>query len=59
MDHVKSFKDLFESIPDHKKIVIITFLIKKVNFSTECRLLKSDINLLCLECKNIILQQNE
>ena len=28
MDNVKYFKDLFESIPDYKKIVLLMFLIK-------------------------------
>ena len=28
MNNVKLFKDLFESIPDYKKFVILMFLIK-------------------------------
>ena len=28
MDNVSDFKDLFESIPDYKKIVFLMFLIK-------------------------------
>ena len=33
MNNVNFFKDLFESIPDYKKIVLLMFLIKNdVNF---------------------------
>ena len=47
MDNVNSFKDLFESIPDYKKIVLLLFLIKNVvNFLYECGFLKGDINYL-------------
>ena len=41
MNNVNYFKDLFESIPDYKKIVLLLFLIKNdVNFSYECGSLK-------------------
>ena len=47
MDIKNYFKDLFESIPDYNKIVLLMFLIKNdVNFLYECRFLKSDINFL-------------
>ena len=47
MDNVNYFKDLFESIPDYKKIVLIMFLIKNdYDFSYECGFLKGDINFL-------------
>ena len=49
MDNVNYFKDLFESIPDYRKIVLLIFLIqndknllKRIGFS------KNDINLLNL-----------
>ena len=29
MDNVNQYKDLIESIPDHRKIVLLLFLIKK------------------------------
>ena len=54
------FKDLFESIPDHRKLVLIIFL-----FQNDKNLLKGigfnklDINLLNLEFKNILLEQHE
>ena len=37
MDHVKCFKDLFDSIPDYRKIVIIIFSNKiDVDLINEC-----------------------
>ena len=60
MDNVKYFKDLFESIPDYKKVVLIMFLIKNdVNFLYECGFLRGDINFLLKEYKNILLELNE
>ena len=60
MDNVNYFKDLFESKPDYKKIVLLMFLIKNdVNFLNECGFLKGDINFLFKEFKNISLELNE
>ena len=60
MDNVNYFKDMFESIPDYKKIVLLMFLIKTdVNFLYECGFLKGDINFLSKEFKNILLALNE
>ena len=60
MDYVKYFKDLFESIPDYRKIVILIVLIqndknllKRIGFS------KNDINLLNIEFKNLLLELHE
>ena len=54
------FKEIFESIPDYKKIVLLMFLIKNdVNFLYECGFLKGDINSLDKEFKNILLELNE
>ena len=37
MDHKYYFKDLFESIPNYRKIVSLTFLIENdVDLPTEC-----------------------
>ena len=37
MNNINYFKDLFESKPDYKKIVLLTFLIKNdVTFLYEC-----------------------
>ena len=45
MDNVKYFEDLFESIPDYEKIVLLMFLIKNdVDFLYECGFFKGDIN---------------
>ena len=60
MNNVNYFKDLFESIPDYKKIVLLMFLVKNdVNFLYECGFLKGDINFLYREFKNISLELNE
>ena len=60
MDNINYFKDLFESLPDYKKIVLLMFLIKNdVNFLYECGILKGDINFLYEEFKNILLELNE
>ena len=54
------FKVLFESIPDYRKIALLMFLIKNENdLLTEVGFLKSDINRLCKEFKNIIKEQKE
>ena len=53
MDNIKYFKDLFESIPDFRKIVLLLFLFKNDNdLLTECGFLKDDINRLNLEFEN-------
>ena len=50
MNDVKYFKDLFESITEYKKMVLLIFLIKNdVNVSYECGFLKNDINFLYKE----------
>ena len=60
MDNINYFKDLFESIPDYKKTVLLMFLIKNdVNFSYECGFLKGDINFVYREFKNVLLELNE
>ena len=51
---------MFESTTDYRKIVLLMFLIKNdVNFLYECGFLKGDINFLCQEFKNILLEMNE
>ena len=60
MNNISYFKDLFESIPDYKKIVLLMSLIKNdVNFLYECGFLKGDINFLYKEFKNVLLELNE
>ena len=60
MNNVNYFKDLFESIPDYRKIVLLMFLIKDDNnLLKEVGFSKNDINLLSLEFKNILLEEFE
>ena len=60
MNIVNYFTDLFESIPDYRKIVLLMFLIENdFNFLYECGFLKGDINFLYKEFKNIFLELNE
>ena len=58
--NVNYFRDLFESITDYRKIVLLTFLNKNDNdFIRECGFLKGDNNYLSLEFKNIFIQQKD
>ena len=60
MNNISYFKDLFESKPDYKKIVLLMFLTKNdVNFLYECGFLRGDINFLYKEFQNILLELNE
>ena len=60
MNNAIYFKDMFESIPDYRKIVLIFFLIQndkklllKIGFS------ERNINRLILEFKNILTEEFE
>ena len=60
MNYENYFKDIFESIPDFRKIVLLIFsiqndknLLKEIGFS------ERDNNLLNLEFKNILLEGYE
>ena len=60
MDNINYFKDIFESIHDYKKIVLLIFLIQNdKNLLKEIGFSKNDINLLNLEFQNILIEQNE
>ena len=60
MNNVIYFTDLFGSIPDYEKIILLMFLFKNdVNFLYECGFLKGDINFLNKEFKNILPELNE
>ena len=60
MHNVKFFKDLFESIPDYKNIVLLLFSIgNDVNFLYECGFLKCDIYFPYKEFKTFLLELNE
>ena len=59
-NNINYFKDLFESIADYKKIVLLIFLIQNdKNLLKELGFSKNDINLLNLEFKNILLEEFE
>ena len=54
------FTELFESIPDYKKIVLLIFLIQNdKNLLKEIGFSKNGINLLNLEFKKILLEEFE
>ena len=60
MYYVTYFEDLFESIPDYKKIVSLIFVIKNDDdLLTECGFVKSDTERLSLEFKNILSEQSD
>ena len=60
MNYEKYFKDLFESIPDYKKIVLLIFLIQKdKKFLKEIGFSKNDIIQLNLEFKKILINEFE
>ena len=60
MDNINYFKELLESIPDYRKIVLLIFLIQNdKNLLKEIGFSKKDINLLNFEFKNILLEEFE
>ena len=60
MNNVNYFKDLFESITDYRKIVLLMFLIKDdKNLLKEVGFSKNDFNLLSLEFETILLEEFE
>ena len=60
MNNTNYFKDLFESIPDYRKIVFLLFLIKNdKDLLHEVGFSERDINRLNLEFKNILIDQHE
>ena len=60
MNCVNYFKDLFESIHDYRKIVLLIFLIQNdKNLLREVGLSKHDINQLNFELKTVLLNQHD
>ena len=58
MNNKNYFKDIFESIHDYKKIVLLVFLIQNdKNLLKEIEFSKKNINLLNLELKNTIIEE--
>ena len=60
MNHENYFKDIFESIHNYKKIVLLIFLIQNdKNLLKEIGFSKNDINQLSIEFKKILLEEFE
>ena len=60
MNNENYFKDIFESIHDYKKNVILVFLIQNdKNLLHEVGFSQRDINRLSIEFKNILLEEFE
>ena len=60
MNHENYFKDIFESIHDYKKIVLLIFLIHNdKHLLHEVGFSQRDINRLSIEFKNILIEQDE
>ena len=58
MKNINYFKDIFESITDYRKIILLIFLIQNdKNLLREIGFSKNDINLLNFEFKNILLEE--
>ena len=60
MENENYFKDIFESIHDYKKIILLIFLIQNdKNLLKEIGFSKNDINRLSIEFKKILLEEFE
>ena len=60
MNNENYFEDIFESIHDYKKIILLIFLIQNdKNLLHEVGFSQHDINRLCIELKNILLEEFE
>ena len=60
MNDSNYFEDIFDSITDYRKIVILMFLIQNdKNLLKEVGFSKNDNNHLSLEFKKIIIEQHE
>ena len=60
MNYENYFRDIFKSITDYRKIVLLIFLIQNdKNLLKEIGFGKNDINILNLEFKNILLEEYE
>ena len=60
MNNENYFKDIFESIQDYRKIVLLIFLIQNdKNLLKEIGFSKKDINHLKFQFKNILIEEHE
>ena len=57
MNNENYFKEVFESIPNYKKIVVFFLFPNDIKILNECGFLGSDINRLILEFKDILSEQ--
>ena len=53
------FRDIFESIPDYRKIILMFLFKNDKEFLLEIGFSERDINRLNLELKNILIEQHE
>ena len=60
MDDTNYFKDLFESIPEYRKIVLLLFFFRNdKDFLREVGFSERDIQRLNLDFKNFLLEEHE
>ena len=60
MNYENYFKDIFKSIHDYEKMVLLIFLIQNdKNLIKEIGFSKDDINRLSIEFKNVLLEEFE
>ena len=60
MNNANYFKDLFESIPDYRKVVLLILLIQnEKNLLNEVGFSQRDINRLSIEFKNKLIEEFE
>ena len=60
MNNSNYFKDIFKSIPDYRKMVLLIYIIQNdENFLIEIGFSKNDINNLNSEFKTILLEEYE
>ena len=60
MNYERYFRDLFKSIPDYTKIVLLIFLIQNdTDLLKEGGFLKNDVHRLSLEFKSNLMEENE
>ena len=60
MNYENYFKDIFESIPDYKKIVLLIFIFQEVRkLLLEIGFSENDIDCINLEFRKILIKQHE
>ena len=60
MDNINYFRELFESISDFRKVILLMFLVKNdADLLRQSGYLENDINRLNKDIINLLLEQNE